>query len=477
MTEAKKVSEFEYVIEKKGNMRVPVKIFANDKLMETLRQDRSIEQGINVASLPGICKASIMMPDAHQGYGFSIGGVAAMDFDKGCISPGGIGFDINCGVRLLSTPLKKEDVLEKIDVLLEKMFAYVPCGVGKESDLKLSDKELDDVLNRGAQWAVEHNIGNKDDLVHCEEQGRMKQADAKYVSQRAKARGRKQLGTLGAGNHFLEIQFVEKIYDKNAAEVFRINNENQVMIMIHCGSRGLGHQVCSDYIRKMEDAYPDIAKSLPDKDLIYAPSGSEMFRKYYAAMSAAANYAWTNRHIIAHFVRKAFSEVFDVKKSEIKTIYDVAHNIAKIEEHDVDGKKRKLIVHRKGATRAFPAEEKDVPEVYKKTGQPILLPGSMGTASYVLLGTKKAMEVSFGSTAHGAGRVMSRFKAIKSFRGEQIKAELASKNIHLKAKSWKGVAEESPKAYKDIDEVVKVSDKAGIGKLVVKLKPVGVIKG
>ncbi|MFP4112640.1 MAG: RtcB family protein [Candidatus Woesearchaeota archaeon] len=472
-----KVSDYEYKIKKKGNMNVPVKIFANKKIMDAIKNDKSIQQGINVSSLPGICSASIMMPDAHQGYGFSIGGVAGIDYNNGCISPGGIGFDINCGVRLLSINIKKEDVEKKIDELLEKIFEYVPCGVGKESDIRLSDEETDEVLKKGARWAVENGYGNEDDLVHCEENGAMKGADPSKITPRAKARGRKQLGTLGAGNHFLEIQFIDEIYDEETSKNFNLKKTGDVTAMIHCGSRGLGHQVCSDYIKRMEETYPDLIEKLPEKDLVYAPSGSDIFNDYLSAMAAAANFAWTNRHIIAHNVRKAFKEVFNLKDEDIKTVYDVAHNIAKIEEHHVSGKKKKLIVHRKGATRAFPKGHEDIPEVYKDYGQPVLIPGSMGTSSYVLVGTEESMKISFGSTAHGAGRVMSRFKAIKSFNAEKIKDDLAKNNIHLKARSLKGISEEAPQVYKDVDEVVKVSDKAGLAKLVARLKPIGVIKG
>jgi tRNA-splicing ligase RtcB len=473
----KKINDYEYIVEKQGNMKVPLKIFASEKIIENLKKDKSIQQGINVASLPGIVKESLMMPDAHQGYGFSIGGVAAMDFENGCISPGGIGFDINCGVRLLSTPLTKEQIEEKVEILLDKIYEYVPCGVGSESQIRLSDQELNDVLEKGASWAVEKGYGNKDDLTHCEENGNMKTADSSKVSMRAKGRGRKQLGTLGAGNHFLEIQYVDEIYDSTIANQFNIGKKNQVVFMIHCGSRGLGHQVCSDYIKEMEKEFHDLVKDLPDKDLIFAPVNTKTFDDYFSAMSAAANFAWANRHIIAHFVRKAICEIFDIKNSDIKTVYDVAHNIAKIENHILNGKDQKLIVHRKGATRAFEPDHEEIPKSYKKYGQPILLPGSMGTSSYILVGTKKSMEKSFGSTAHGAGRVMSRFEAIKKFDGQKIKDELLKKNIHLKAKSVKGVAEESPDVYKDVDEIVKVSHETGIGKLVVKLKPIGVIKG
>ena len=477
ITEPKKISKSVYEIPKKGRMKVPVKIFASEKLLKDLSRDKSLQQGINVASLPGIYKASMMMPDAHQGYGFSIGGVAAIDYEHGCISPGGIGFDINCGVRLLTTPLKKEDVEPKIKQLLESLFRNVPSGVGSESFIRLNDKELDQVLSKGAEWAVENGYGFKEDLERCEEGGRMKQADPNKVSHRAKARGRKQLGSLGAGNHFLEVQVVDKVFDKKVAEVFGIKEEGQITVMIHCGSRGLGHQVCSDYLRKMEEADPKLRDSLPEKDLIYAKAGTQLAKDYFGAMAASANFAWANRHIIAHQVRKSFKEVFGTEPKELKLVYDVAHNIAKIEEHEIDGEKKKVYLHRKGATRSLPPGHPDVPEVYKEVGQPVLIPGSMGTASYLLVGTETARKESFGSTAHGAGRVMSRSAAIRQFRGEQVKQELEKRHIFVKSKSWKGICEEAPQVYKDVDEVVKVSDDTGIGKVVARVVPLGVIKG
>lgn len=475
--EPKKVTNYLFEIPKKGRMKVPVKIYASEKLIKKLGEDNSLQQGMNVACLPGIYKASIMLPDAHQGYGFSIGGVAAIDAEKGCISPGGIGFDINCGVRLLTTPLKKEDVEPKIGELLNSLFKNVPSGVGSESFIRLDDKQLDQVLVKGAQWAVENGYGFKEDLERCEEGGRMKQADSSKVSPKAKARGRKQLGSLGAGNHFLEVQVVDKIYDKKIAEAFGIKQEGQVTVMIHCGSRGLGHQVCSDYLRRMEESDPELMKSLPEKDLIYAKAGTQLANDYFGAMAASANFAWANRHIIMHQARKSFKEVFGTDPKEIKLVYDVAHNIAKMEEHEIDGVKRRVYVHRKGATRSLPPGHPNTPEVYKEVGQPVLIPGSMGTASYVLVGTENALKETFGSTAHGAGRVMSRSKAIKSFRSEQIKKELEQHNIYVKAASWKGITEEAPQVYKDIDEVVKVSHEAGIGNLVARLKPLGVVKG
>ncbi|USN45737.1 MAG: RtcB family protein [Candidatus Woesearchaeota archaeon] len=471
----KKISDFAYTIEKTGSMNVPVKIIASEKLMDKMLQDNCITQGIHVATLPGIKGWSVMMPDAHQGYGFSIGGVAAIDCEHGCISPGGIGFDINCGVRLLASNLKKEDVQQKIDPLLNALFRLIPPGVGAKSLYRLTDKELEDVLRNGATWAVKANIGLQEDLECCEESGTMPEADPTKVSQKAKSRGRGQLGTLGAGNHFLEIQYVEEIFDQDIAKTFGITEVGQVVIMIHTGSRGLGHQVCSDYLRKMEEAFPDIIASLPEKDLIYAPAKSPLAKEYYGAMCAAANFAWTNRHVIGHQVRKAFKSVFP--ESNLQTIYDVAHNIAKKEEHVADGKPFTAWVHRKGATRAFGPKRKEIPERYRNVGQPIFIPGSMGTASYVLVGTEKAMQESFGSTAHGAGRMMSRVQANKNWSGEEIKADLAKEHIIVKAKSWRGISEEAPLAYKDVDEVVKVSHDAGIGSLVAKLKPMGVVKG
>jgi len=472
-----KINNHMYEIPMTGDMKVPVWIFTDEKMLKQMMEDNCLRQGVNVACLPGIYKASIMMPDAHQGYGFSIGGVAAIDFEKGCISPGGIGFDINCGVRLLTTPLKKEDVEPKIKELLESLFKNVPSGVGSENFIRLTDQQLNDVLNRGAEWAVEQGYGTKDDLYRCEEGGKMKEADASKVSPRAKARGREQLGTLGSGNHFLEIQYVDEIYDEKIAKAFGITEKGQVTIMIHCGSRGLGHQVCSDYLRRMEEEDPELAKSLPEKDLIYAKSGSKTANDYFGAMAASANFAWANRHIIAHQVRKSLKEVLGIEPEQIKAVYDVAHNIAKIEEHMIDGEKRKVYVHRKGATRSLPPFDENVPEVYKEIGQPVIIPGSMGTSSYLLVGTKTALDVSFGSTAHGAGRVMSRTSAIHQFRGEDVKRDLEKQNIFVKAASWKGISEEAPAVYKDIDAVVKVSHDAGIGNLVVKVRPIGVIKG
>ncbi len=471
----KKINNYLFEVEKEGNMNVPVKIFASEKLLEDMKKDKAIQQGINVSKLPGIQKASIMCPDAHQGYGFSIGGVAAFDIEDGLITPGGIGFDINCGVRLLSTNLTKEEVEPKIRNILISLFKNVPGGVGSESKIRLTDEQLDDVLKNGSRWALENGYGIEEDAELSEEGGCMDAADSTKVSQKAKSRGRKQLGTLGAGNHFLEIQYVDEIIDKKTAETFGITKKNQIMIMIHCGSRGLGHQVCSDYLRRMEDENPEIADSLPERDLIYAPAKSKLAKDYYKAMCAAANYAWVNRLIIAHEVRQSFKEIFG-ENTEINPVYDVAHNIAKVEEHEIDGKKKKVYLHRKGATRSFPPHHPDLPEKYRQTGQPVLIPGSMGTSSYVLVGTEEAMKQTFGSTAHGAGRLMSRHAA-RQFKADDIREELKKQNIYVKSASWKGIAEEAPQVYKDIDEVIKVSHDAGIGNIVARLKPLGVVKG
>lgn len=472
-----KISAFEWEIPKSGKMNVPVRIFASEALMKQLKTDRSLQQGMNVACLPGIQKASYMMPDAHQGYGMSVGGVAAFPVDKGVISPGMTGFDINCGIRLLSTTLMKEDVQPKIHELLDALFKNVPSGVGEESFLKLSHDELDHVLEQGASWALQHGYALADDLTVTESNGCLSQANAKKVSPSAKKRGKNQLGTLGAGNHFLEIQYVDQILNPIAAQAMGITEHGQICVMIHCGSRGLGHQVCSDYLRTFEDTFPEIVKSLPDRDLIYAPADSTLAQDYFAAMCASANFAWANRQIIAYGVRKAFKDVFNLDANKIQQVYDVAHNIIKKEKYVIDGVEKELYIHRKGATRAFGPGNAEICKKYQSIGQPILIPGSMGTASFVLVGTLTSGEKSFASTAHGAGRVMSRHEANKRYTGEGTKRELEQQHIYVKAASSKGISEEAPGAYKDIDEVVRVSHDAGIGNLVVRLKPLGVVKG
>lgn len=468
----KKVAENIYELPKSGRMNVPGRIFASEKLMEGIEDD-AIRQVAQVAELPGIYKYSLALPDMHSGYGFCIGGVAALDYEKGGISPGGIGYDINCGVRLLSTNLKREDVAPKIKELVGAILREVSVGLGG-SNITINRQELDKVLNEGAEWAVRNKYGNKDDLIHCESEGRMKTADSSAVSDKAKGRGYKQLATLGSGNHFLDIHYVDEIFDEEAAKVFGLK-KGQVTVMIHCGSRGLGHQVCSDYLREMERTFPEIVKKLPDRELIYAPAGHPLCERYLKAMSAAANFAWCNRHMIGHQTRYAFSKVFP--KSKLKTIYDVAHNVCKIENHKINGVIKKVYMHRKGATRAFGPGNKEIPKDYQKIGQPVIIPGSMGTASYLLVGTKKGEEISFSSTAHGAGREMSRHAASRKYTREGVQKDLASKNIFLKSASWKGIVQEAPGAYKDIEEVVNVSHNLGIGSKVARFMPIGVING
>jgi tRNA-splicing ligase RtcB len=469
-----KLDDNTWQIPKHGSMNVPGVIYASEKLIELLKKDKTIEQVQNVAMLPGIQQASYAMPDAHQGYGFSIGGVAAFDMEQGTISPGGVGYDINCGVRLLRTDLKADDILDKRKQLLEELFAQVPAGVGKGGRTKVTRDILSEAVVKGAQWAVDNGYGTKEDALRTEEDGTMPGANPHAVSDKAMKRGMPQLGTLGAGNHFLEIQKVDRIFDEDVAKKFGIDKEGQATVMIHCGSRGLGHQVASDYIRKMEDTYG--YEKLPDRELINAPIGSDLGQSYMKAMAAAINFAFVNRQMIAHWTRNAFEKVLG-SSDGMTQVYDVCHNLAKIEEHDIDGQTTKVCVHRKGATRSFGPGRKEIPEVYRKVGQPVLIPGSMGTASYILVGTKQAEGLSFGSTAHGAGRVMSRHQAISSFRGEQVKSDLANKGIIVKGASWKGLAEETYQAYKDVDEVVRVSHEAGLGKLVARVVPIAVMKG
>jgi tRNA-splicing ligase RtcB len=472
--EIKKINGNIWKIEKSGKMNVPVVIYASEGLLNKMKEDATLQQAQNMAMLPGVVKQIVVSSDAHQGYGACIGGVAAFDIKKGIISPGMVGYDQNCGVRMLSTNLKKEDVVKKRKEIVEQMYKDIPTGVGKGSVVKISKQDIKEILERGAEWAVRNKYGTKEDLDKTEDYGCIEGADASDVSERAIARGLPQLGSLGSGNHFLEVQEVEEIYDKNIAKKFGINEVGQVTVMIHCGSRGLGHQVASDYIKAMEDEYG--WENLPDRELINAPIDSELGKKYFSAMAAAANFAFCNRQMIMEWVRQSFRKVYG-ENTKLDLIYDVCHNIAKFEEHTVDGKKMKLCVHRKGATRAFGPGRKELPKIYQETGQPVIIPGSMGTASYLLVGTKMAEELSFGSTAHGAGRVSSRHAALKSLRGEDVRDKLSQKGIEVKAGSWKSIAEEAPEVYKNVDEVVKVCDDVGLAKLVVKLKPIGVIKG
>jgi len=479
----KKISDVEWEIPQGSvqGMKVPGLVFASEVLLEKIKLDRTLIQTANVATLPGIYKHAICLPDGHEGYGFPIGGVAALDFEEGGISPGGIGYDINCGVRLIRTNLDYKDVLPRLKELVTIIFRNIPSGLGSKGKMRLKSRaELEQVLKMGARWAVEKDYGWKKDLKHLESEGELKIADPKYVSDIAIKRGLPQLGSLGAGNHFLEIQRVDKIFDKKTAKVFGIEKKDQITAMVHCGSRGLGHQIASDYIREMERTFSDILKKLPDRELIYAPAGSDLAEQYLKAMSCAANYAWANRQMIVHWLRESFEKVFNrsAENMNMEIVYDVAHNIAKIETHKINGKNIKVYMHRKGATRSFGPGHPEIPLDYQKVGQPVLLPGSMGTASFVLVGSEEAMEKTFGSTAHGAGRAMSRHSALKQFRGEEIKKKLEEEQkMFIRSASWKGIAEEAPKAYKDVEEVARVSDKAKIGKLVARLRPVGVVKG
>ncbi len=464
----------------KRGMRVPARIFADEVLLEKMKSDLTLEQAANVAMLPGIYKYAIVLPDGHQGYGFPIGGVAAFDAEEGVLSPGGVGYDINCGVRIIRTNLTEDEVRPRLKELTDLLFRYVPSGLGSRGRITLSRGELNRVLEEGVLWAISNGYGWSEDPDFIEERGSMEGADAAKVSERAKERGRPQLGSLGSGNHFLEVQKVDKIYDPKIAKALGIEEEGQVTVMIHTGSRGLGHQVCSDYLRVMEVAVRKYRMPLPDRELVSVPATSPEAQDYFAAMKAAANFAWTNRQLITHWVREVFEKVF--KKSadalDMHIIYDVAHNIAKLEEHVVDGgKRRKVYVHRKGATRSFPPGHPLIPAKYRDVGQPVLIPGSMGTASYILIGTQKAMEITFGSAPHGAGRMMSRARAKSRFRGSSVKARLEGRGIVVRAASLAVVAEEAPEAYKDVDRVALVAHEVGIARKVVRLVPLSVVKG
>lgn len=470
----KKVSDVLWEIPKTGKMLVPARIFASEKLFEKIKEDRTLVQATNLAQLKGIQKAALVMPDAHEGYGFPIGGVAAFNLDEGVISPGGVGYDINCGVSLLKTDFTLKDILEKRRELLSQLMRDIPAGVGKGGILKLSKEELMEVLEKGAEWAVNNNYGTKDDLDKIEENGRMKDADPELASEKALKRGKSQLGTLGSGNHFLEIQKVDEIYDEETAKAFGITKKDQIVMMVHTGSRGYGHQVASDYINKMEDKYG--FEHLPDRELINAPIQSELGQQYYKAMCTAVNFGFVNRQMIMHWVRGVFDKVMG-KGHHVDLVYSLCHNIAKFEKHKVDNETRKLCVHRKGATRSFGPGRDEIPDIYRKMGQPVLIPGSMGTSSYLCVGTKDAEEISFGSSAHGAGRVHSRSWALKNYRGEQVKKDLQNRNIEVMASSWKGLAEECDAVYKNIDEVINVSHNAKLIKKVARLIPLAVVKG
>ncbi|MCE7741502.1 MAG: RtcB family protein [Candidatus Heimdallarchaeota archaeon] len=469
---------------KKG-MRVPARLIVTPALKKGI-EHRVIDQITNVATLPGIQKYAIALPDAHAGYGFPIGGVAAMDMEEGVISPGGVGFDINCGVRMLTTTLEERDVRPKIKELIEKLFRKVPAGVGVQlkHDPKLANlsrSEFDSVLENGAQWCQENGYAREADVRRIESQGKMPKANAAKVSDKAKSRGLRQLGTLGSGNHYLEIQVIKPgdIFDPEKGAKFGLTKPYQVTAMIHCGSRGFGHQVATDYLRTCLTAMNKYNIPIQDQELASVPINSQEGEDYFAAMSCASNMAYANRQVITYNVRQVFTEVFQQDEDDLglDLIYDVAHNIAKIEDHVVDGKKKKLMVHRKGATRGFPPNHPEIPEEYKALGQPVLLGGSMETGSYLLTGTQRAMEVSFGSTAHGAGRTMSRSKAKRQIRGDFLQQKMREKGIYVKGASMPGLAEEAGFAYKDIDEVVNALKISGISHPIARVKPLGNVKG
>jgi len=482
-----RLDEYRWLVPRgtKPGMRTDALIYASEGLLDQIVKDLSVEQAMNVAFLPGIVGRSLAMPDIHQGYGFPIGGVAATDWQKGVVSPGGVGFDINCGVRLLGSSLTKDEVTPRLRELVNQLFRDVPSGTGSEGFVSCSYQDLNQVLAGGAAWVVEHGYGRAEDVEFSEESGQMDGADADKVSDRAKHRGRTQIGTLGSGNHFLEVQYVQRVFEPEVAQRFGLE-ENCVVVLIHCGSRGLGHQVCTDYLKVMNEAMRRYGIELPDRQLACVPIQSAEGRDYLAAMAASANFAWANRQAITHFTRKAFEKVFGGGVN-LRVVYDVAHNIAKRERHrvgepdsgepDSGEREREVLVHRKGATRSFPAGSPFLPEAYREAGQPVLIPGSMGTASYVLVGTARAMEESFGTVCHGAGRALSRTAAKKGRDARAETKKLEEQGIILRSETRDGILEEVPEAYKDIDAVVDVVHNAGLARKVARLRPIGVIKG
>ena len=471
--------EYVWIIPKsfRSDMKTDVYVYADDFLLNKMREDLTLIQGVNVATLPGVLGKVHVLPDGHQGYGFPIGGVAGFDIDQGIISPGGVGYDINCGVRLLRTSLTEKDVRPRLRELVDTLFENIPSGVGATGKLRLSIDEINRVLDEGVEWAISKGFGWDEDREYIESHGRIEWADSTKVSKVAKERGREQLGTLGAGNHFLEVQVVDKIFDERIAKRLGLF-ENQIVVMIHTGSRGLGHQVASDYLIIMERAMRKYGIKPPDRELASVPFNSPEGQDYFKAMAAAANFAFTNRQLITYWSRESFGKVFktDPDKLDLSIIYDVAHNIAKVEEHEIDGKRRKVVVHRKGATRAFPPGHPEIPKEHKDIGQVVLIPGSMGTASYVMVGVESSIRT-FYSAPHGAGRWSSRAGAVRSWPADKILSELSSKGIYVRAVDKRIISEEAPQAYKDVDRVALVADKVGISKLVARLRPIGVAKG
>ena len=474
----KKIDEWRFLIPKTGAMRVPGLIFSSSQLMPDKNNDQSLLQVVNVATLPGIVKHSLAMPDIHWGYGFPIGGVAAFNMEEGIISPGGVGYDINCGVRLLTTSLLAHEIRPQVKELVSALFRNIPTGVGSRGRIRLSKKEERKVAVEGASWAVKQGMGDKEDLERTEDHGVMKGADPGVISDRAFKRGHDQLGTLGSGNHFLEIQVVDEIYDTKTANVFNLF-EGQLTVLIHTGSRGFGHQICDDFLKEMGPHARESGFVLPDRQLACAYITSDMGKRYFSGMACAANYAWANRQIIMHWTKETFEKVLHIGPNDLnmELLYDVCHNIAKIETHTVNNKKTTLCVHRKGATRSLPPGHPDVPQRYRKVGQPVLIPGDMGTCSYVLAGSQKAMEESFGSTCHGAGRLLSRRQAIKMAKGRAIHQELEDRGIFVQSRGKTTLKEEISEAYKDVSLVVEAVHMAGLAKKVARLRPLGVIKG
>jgi tRNA-splicing ligase RtcB len=476
-----RISKYVWEVPKsyRADMKVPARIYASEALLDMAFRDKTMEQLVNTAAMPGVVKRVLVMPDAHQGYGPPIGGVVPTRYPDGVISPGAVGYDINCGVRLMTSRMVAQEVQDEVESLISALFRNIPSGVGKGGGARhVSSREMDDVLVKGAAWAVKAGYGRPEDLERLEEGGAMDGADPSAVSPRAKQRGGPQLGTLGSGNHFIEIQEVEEVYDDEVARAFGLF-EGQLALSIHSGSRGLGHQVCDDYVRELQTAVHKYNIQLPDRQLVCAPLDTPEGRRYFGAMVSAANYAWANRQCMAHLARRSFEEILAgrVRDFDLYTVYDVAHNIAKIEDHIVDGKKMKLCVHRKGATRAFGPGHPAVTPVYRAVGQPVLVPGDMGTASYVLVGTAGAMEESFGTTCHGAGRTMSRTAAKKRIHGGTLRRELEAQGIRVRAGSMAGLAEEAPDAYKNIDDVIEVVEGVGLARKVARLRPLAVMKG
>ncbi len=459
-------------------MRVPGLLFSDEALLPGVAGDPSLVQLANVATLPGIQENALAMPDIHFGYGFPVGGVAAFDLSEGVVSPGGIGYDINCGVRLIRTSLTAEEVRPRLGALIDRLFREVPSGVGSQGGHPIKPAEMDEVLAGGAAWAVHRGLGRPEDLAVQEEEGRLRSAEPREVSESARKRGLKQLGTLGSGNHFLEVQVVDQVFHDEFARVLGLE-PGRVVVMLHTGSRGLGHQVATDFIQRMDRRLQESGVRLVDRQLSCAPVSSEDGQRYLAAMAAAANFAWANRQTITHGVREAFQAVFErpAEELDLSVVYDIAHNMAKVEEHRTDGTTRRLLVHRKGATRSFPSGREEVPARYRAHGQPVLIPGDMGTASYVLVGLASSMGRSFGSSCHGAGRRLSRHAAVRSFRYDEVTQALSAKGIVVRSSSREGVTEEAPGAYKDVEEVVRVAEGAGLTRRVARLVPLGVVKG